>query len=76
MFDKNNSDTLTDTEMQQVMIQTKLDKQTCAKVWDLSNSHGDDTFTKPMFFIAMHLMYKKRMDQSVELPNELPIELI
>ena len=76
MFDKDNSDSLTDTQMQQVMQQTKLDRQTCAKVWDLSNSGGADTFTKPMFFIAMHLMYKKRLNANVELPNQLPVELL
>lgn len=65
MFDKNKSGSLTDTEMQAVMQQTKLDRNICAKVWDLSNSHGDATFTKPMFFIAMHLMYKKRLDANI-----------
>ena len=76
MFDKDNSNTLTDTQMQQVMQQTKLDRQTCAKVWDLSNGQGADTFTKPMFFIAMHLMYKKRLNNSIELPASLPTELL
>ena len=58
------------------MQQTKLDRQTCAKVWDLSNGQGADTFTKPMFFIAMHLMYKKRLNSSIELPTSLPTELL
>ena len=45
-------------------------------MWDLSNSGGAETFTKPMFFIAMHLMYKKRLNANVELPNQLPVELL
>ena len=76
MFDSNGSGNLTDSEMQKVMQQTKLDRGICAKVWDLSNSHGAETFTKPMFFIAMHLMYKKRMNNDIELPTELPPELV
>ena len=28
-----------------------------------------------MFFIAMHLMYKKRQDPNLELPNQVPAEL-
>ena len=74
-FDTNKSGSLTDAEMQQVMIQTQLDKKTCAKVWDLSNPTRETTFTKEKFRIAMHLMYKKRKDPSVELPDTLPIEL-
>ena len=53
-----------------------MDRKFCAKVWDLSNSHAADTFTKPMFFIAMHLMYKKKLNPMIELPGELPLELI
>ena len=29
-----------------------------------------------MFFIAMHLMYKKRLHPDLELPENLPIELL
>ena len=75
MFDTNHSGSLTDKEMQQVMLKTQLDKQTCAKVWDLSNPKRDTNFTKTMFFIAMHLMYKKRQDPNLELPNQIPAEL-
>ena len=60
VFDPNNSETLTDREMQQVMLKTQLDKKTCAAVWDLSNPQRESVFSKSMFLIAMHLMYKKR----------------
>ena len=36
-FDQNKSGSLTDKEMQQVMMNTKLEQTVCAKVWDLSN---------------------------------------
>ena len=36
-FDTNNSGSLTDREMQQVMIKTQLDKKICAQVWELAN---------------------------------------
>lgn len=39
---------------------TKLEKGDCAKIWDLSNPRRDSTFTRAMFFVAMHIMYKKR----------------
>jgi len=42
------------------MVKTNLEKGDCAKVWDLSNPKRDTIFSKTMFFIAMHLMYKKR----------------
>lgn len=28
-----------------------------------------------MFFIAMHLMYKKKQDANLELPDQVPAEL-
>lgn len=57
------------------MIQTQMEKSVCAKVWDLSNPKRESVFTKPMFFIAMHLMLKKRKEPSTVLPDKLPIEL-
>jgi hypothetical protein len=51
------------------MLQTKLDKGICAKVWELSNPSGEDQFSKTMFMVAMHLMYKKKKDMSIELPQ-------
>lgn len=75
VFDTNQSGTLTDTEMQQALVKTKMEKSVCAKVWNLSNPQLLNTFTKPMFFIAMHLMYKKKQDPNLELPDQLPIEL-
>jgi len=58
------------------MLQTKLDKGICAKVWELSNPSGEDQFSKTMFMVAMHLMYKKKKDMSIELPPQIPPELI
>ena len=75
MFDKNQSGSLTDGEMQQVMVQTKLEKPVCAKVWDLSNPRRETTFSKSMFFVAFHLMFLKRQDQNLELPDQVPVEL-
>mmetsp|Transcript_3932 Transcript_3932/g.4690 ORF Transcript_3932/g.4690 Transcript_3932/m.4690 type:complete len:110 (-) Transcript_3932:1281-1610(-) len=60
MFDKEGRGYLTQEEMQQVMQSTKLEKAVCAKVWQLSNPKLTTTFSKSMFAIAMHLMFKKR----------------
>ena len=75
MFDPNKSGTLTDREMQQVMVKTQLDKKTCAAVWDLSNPQRESEFSQSMFLIAMHLMYKKRQDPSIQFPERVPQEL-
>ena len=29
-----------------------------------------------MFYVAMHLMYKKKKDMSIDLPLQIPIELL
>ena len=65
VFDPNKSGTLTDREMQEVMMKTQLDKKTCAAVWDLSNPQRESEFSRSMFLIAMHLMYKKRQDPGI-----------
>jgi len=57
------------------MVKTNLDKKVCAKIWDLSNPKRETTFSKTMFMIAMHLMYKKRQDANLELPDSVPVEL-
>ena len=75
MFDKNQSGSLTDGEMQQVMVQTKLEKQVCAKVWDLSNPSRKTNFSKSMFFVAFHLMFLKKQNSNMELPDQVPQEL-
>lgn len=61
--------------MQQVMTQTKLEKRVCAKVWQLSNPKLETTFSKTMFTMAMHLMFRKRQDANIQLPESLPVEL-
>ena len=60
VFDTNKSGSLTDREMQEVMTKTKLEKKVCAKVWNLSNPNLDAIFSKKMFYIAMHLIYKSK----------------
>ena len=75
MFDPNQSGTLSDREMQQVMLKTQLDKKACAQVWDLANPQRESTFSKSMFLIAMHLMYKKRQDPNIQFPDRVPQEL-
>jgi len=41
----------------------------------LSNNQGLEQFTKPMFLIAMHLMYKRKKNPQTPIPHELPNEL-
>lgn len=55
---------------------TKNSKDVCALVWELSNPNGEDFFTKPMFMVAMHLLYKKKKDESLQLPSHVPQSLI
>ena len=57
------------------MLKTQLEKSACAKVWDLSNPQRESTFSKSMFLIAMHLMYKKRQDPNIQFPERVPQEL-
>lgn len=59
-FDRDNAGVLTDDTMEQVLTMTKSAKQDCARVWELTNPDGDATFTKAMFLMAMHLLYKKK----------------
>ena len=47
----------------------------CAKVWDLSNPGREPNFTQEMFFVAIHLMYTKKKDANLQLPDQVPIEL-
>ena len=60
MFDSNKSGTLSISEMQTVFAQTKLPRDVCAKVWDLTNPDSAEVFTKHMFMMAMHFLYKRR----------------
>ena len=46
-FDKNMSNSVTDQEMQKIIAQTQLPREACAKVWQLINPDGLDSFTKP-----------------------------
>ena len=62
--------------MQNVMMQTKLPKDICARVWELSNPEQEERFSKKMFYVAMQLMYKKKKDMSIDLPLQIPIELL
>ena len=57
------------------MMKTQLDKQVCFQVWNLANPSKSSTFTKAMFFTAMHIMYKKRQNPNLELPTQVPPEL-
>ena len=74
-FDRNQSNSLTIQEMQEVMKNTQLDKKTCFEVWELSNPQRADNFDTKMFFIAMHLMCQKKKDPNLELPKTVPGEL-
>ena len=62
--------------MQGVMAQTKLPREVCAHIWELSNPNGDEVFTRQMFMIAMHLLYKKKKDPSLALPACVLPELV
>lgn len=66
------SDFITDSDMQQVFKMTKCPSDACAAVWELTNPEGEETFTKPMFMSAMHLLYVKKKDTSITLPSSLP----
>ena len=61
--------------MQQVLIQTKLEKEVCAQVWGLVNPQGEEIFSKAMFLVAMHLLFKKKKDPSLILPKSIPASL-
>lgn len=61
--------------MQQLLEKTQLPKPDCRQIWDLSNNQGLNQFSKPMFLIAMHLMYKRKKNPQTPLPTELPVEL-
>lgn len=58
------------------MVGTQLPQDVCRKVWNLSNPKGLDTFTVPMFLIAIHLLYKRKKDESIQLPDSIPNELL
>ena len=75
MFDKEHKGTLTAESMQQIIANTKLDQQTCSKVWQLSNPNSLGEFDVKMFSIAMHLLYRKRADNTIQLPDKVPLEL-
>lgn len=47
------------------MTQTKLDKKIMAQVWQMANPNLATSFTKKMFAIAMHMMFRKRQDPNV-----------
>jgi hypothetical protein len=55
---------------------TKSSKDVCAQAWELSNPNGEDFFTKPMFMVAIHLLYKKKKDDSLQLPLHVPQSLL
>ena len=42
----------------------------CALVWEVSNPQGEEIFSKPMFMVAMHLMYKKKKDDTHSSPQQ------
>ena len=70
------SGSVSDSDMQQVFKITGCSSDVCAAVWELSHPEGKESFTKPMFMCAMHLLYVKKKDPSVSLPSSLPKELI
>jgi len=60
--------------MKRLLEKTQLPSEYCAKIWDFSNQNEATAFTKPMFYIAMHLIYKVR-NKHVPIPDTLPPEL-
>jgi len=48
-------------------MSAKLPREACESIWELSNPSGDETFTKPMFLIAMQLM--KKAKEGVPMPK-------
>ena len=59
--------------MQKILMSAKLQREACEAIWELANPGGEDTFTKPMFIIAMQLM--KKAKDGVPMPKTLPPEL-
>jgi hypothetical protein len=59
-FDAQGKGVLTDDEMKSVMQKTMLPQQVCYQVWQLVNPNGEDLFSKEMFLVAMHLVFKKK----------------
>lgn len=53
-----------------------MEKEVCRSVWDLSNPTREDTFSRAMFYIAMHLIALKKKDPSLQLPDQLPADLV
>ena len=51
------------------MTKTKLEKSLMAQVWQMSNPNLEAKFSKKMFAIAMHLMFRKRQDPNVQIPT-------
>lgn len=39
-FDKNNSNDISVPEMQKLMVDTKLPREVCSQIWNLSNPNG------------------------------------
>ncbi len=62
--------------MQKVIQKTKNSKDVCALVKELSNPKGVEFFSKPMFMVAIHLLYKKIKDDSLQLPTHVPQSLL
>jgi hypothetical protein len=75
-FKGNLTGSLSDSDMQKVFEMTKSPKDICRQVWELANADGSDTFTKPMFLVAMHLLYLKKKNEALQIPSTLPEELL
>ena len=59
------------------MEQTKLEKPICDHVYQIVNPRGLDRFDRTMFSMAMHFLYnKKKAGGGIELPNQIPEEML
>jgi hypothetical protein len=42
----------------------------------MTNPNSEEIYSKTMFMMAMHFLYKKRQDQNIVVPDSIPVEMI
>ncbi len=65
--------TLNTAQVSEAFKMTQLAKDVLAHVWNLVNPEKDDTWTKPMFASALHLLMKHKKGASI--PQMIPLEM-
>ncbi|EDO18813.1 hypothetical protein Kpol_1028p89 [Vanderwaltozyma polyspora DSM 70294] len=73
-LDKSNEGKLSSQVLVPFFLSSKLNQDTLATIWDLSDLHNHTDFTKLEFAIAMFLIQKK--NSGIPLPETLPQQLL